>query len=177
MPDWSKEKIELTPEEAASYAQIPKAAFAADKDSWEPVAEAMEKLMNSLQARRAIPEIRAKVFCDFAEKGSMSNFETFEANGTKGKAIFRHPHFVEYLHYFINGPDLPSPVIQGFLKIVNEDRGTSGMLLKELQKFVRKSVRDYGLNKREAATNFWRLCHEVDYFSIDTIRRAAMTAK
>lgn len=172
----SIESVALTPKEAALYAKIQPAVLAAEPE-WIPIADAMEKLMKSLQSRDAIPAIRRKVFFELAEKGSKSTFEIFESNGTKGADICRHGHFVEYLYYFINGPDLPARVIDGFLEIVNEDRGTSGMLMKELQKYVRKSVRDYRLDPSNAATNFWRLCHEVGYFHVDTIPKAAMTAK
>jgi len=172
----SIEAIVLTPKEATLYAKLQPAVLATEPE-WAPIADAMEKLMKSLESRDAIPAIRRRVFFELVENGSKSTFEVFESNGTKGGDICRHGNFVEYLHYCINGPDLPAAVIDGFLEIVNEDRGTSGMLMKELQKYVRKSVRDYRLNPSDAATNFWRLCHEVDYFHVDTIRRAAMTAK
>jgi hypothetical protein len=177
MPKKSIEVIELTPKEAAFYAKIPREVSATDSRTWTPIASAMEKLMESLESRDAIPKIRRKVFFELAETGSKSTFDIFESNGTKGTDICRHGNFVKHLHYFINGPDLPTAVLDGFLEIINEDRGTSGMLMKELQKYVRKSVRDYGLVPSNAATNFWRLCQEVGYLHADTIRRAAMTAK
>lgn len=177
MPKKSIEVIKLTPKEAALYAKIPREVSATDSRTWTPISNAMEKLVQSLESRDAIPKIRRKVFFELAEIGSKSTFEIFEANGTKGPDICRHGSFVKHLHYFINGPDLPHAVRDGFLDIINEDRGTSGMLMNELQKFVRKSVRDYGLVPSHAATNFWRLCQEVGYLHSDTIRRAAMSAK
>lgn len=177
MNNKSIEVIELTSEEAAHYAKIPAKAFLADKSTWTPIGDAMLSLINLLDARDAIPEIRVRLFNELAEVGQLSELERCESNGTKGDAIYKHGHFVEYLHYFIKGPNLPKAVVDGFVEIVNEDRGTSGMLLKELQKYVRKCVRDYNIEKTIAATNFWRLSYEVDYDYPDVIRRAAMTAR
>lgn len=177
MPSKFVESIELTPVEMEFYSRIPQKAFAADEDTWSPVADAMQALMESLESRDAVPEIRRTVFFDLREKNSKSEFEKFESAGKTGVDMVRHGHFVEHLQYFINGPDLPVEVVNGFLDIVNDDLGTSGMLLKNLQKFVRKSVREYNLPAHKAATNFWRLCHEVEYLHADAIRKAALDAK
>jgi hypothetical protein len=77
----------------------------------------MEELMRSLLELNAIPEARRRFFFRsdllhswtraFASPG-------LESNGTRGDAIFRHPHFVKYLHYFVYGSDLPKPVIETF---------------------------------------------------------------
>jgi len=36
----------------------------------------------------------------------LSHLQVFEKNGTRGDDVFRHPHFVKYLRYFLYGPDL-----------------------------------------------------------------------
>jgi len=145
---------------------------------WEIRANAMESLFNSLINRKAIPEIRLKMFVDskYAETGKRSPKEIFELNGTKGNNIYRHPHFLNYLKYFIDGPDLPEVVIQEFCKIFNDDYGTHGMLLTQIQKYVRSCVRNFHLDRHTAASEFHKLATELNISSADSIRKAALTA-
>src|SRR6185369_17528680 len=121
--------LELTPEEAKLYALIP-TELESGMD-WPPIADAMASLVTSLRERDAIPEVRMRVFNDprFAEFGSKSPLEVFESNGTRGNDILRHGHFVEWIHYFVNGPDLPQEIISGFPRQLREFVGTSGMEL------------------------------------------------
>ena len=75
---------------------------------------AVYQLMKLLLARPSIPLPRVKFFGDpsynIGGRGK-SRQSYFERNGCKGNEIFRHPHFLEYLKYFLYGPDLPPPVI------------------------------------------------------------------
>lgn len=172
-------RIELTDEESKLLSLIPEIP---SHDEWtDEVLEAMEALVKSLRARNAIPEGRWRLFCDpeFAETGKRSRQQVFEDNGTCGNEILRHPHFVSYLKHFINGPDLPRPVIEGLCKILNESMGTSGMILSQYRKFARESVRKYGLDRTKAATEFFRLGVEIG-MSVDnarTLRDAAHTTR
>ncbi len=145
---------------------------------WESIADAMESLFNSLVTRKAIPNIRLAIFDNpkYAETGKRSPKEVFESNGTRGNYIYRHPHFLKYLIYFIDGPDLPDTVIQGFCKIFNDDYGTSGMLLDQIQKYVRSCVRNFHLDRHTAASEFYKLATELQISSADSIRQAALTA-
>ena len=139
----------------------------------------MQALTESLTNREAIPKIRRDLFCnsDLAEVGARSPQQTFESNGTHCEAILRHAHFAPYLRYFIEGPDLPAAAIEGLCEIMNDDTGTSGMLRQQCQKHVRSCVRDFGLNRRRASTEFYRLGIEIgmEPGSAEALRTAART--
>lgn len=144
--------------------------------------EALGELTESLLERDAIPKWRVDYFTDpnlnFGGRGK-SRKQVFESNGTKGKAILRHPHFMEYyFQYFLNGPKLPSSTMLGLWKILDDDAGTQGMLLNQIQAFVRKEVRDKKLERREAAEEFAKLALEFQYPEwAETVRQAALTAR
>jgi len=170
--------VELTDEESKLNEQIP---YSPDPSgNWTQIANAMESLFKSLIERNAIPEIRLRIFTDpkYAETRNKSPKQIFESNGTCGDEIYRHPHFIKHLRYFINGPDLPEAVINGFCKILNDDAGTSGEILDQLHRFVRSCVREYGLDRHSAASNFFKLAIELE---IDHdpygIRTAAMSTR
>lgn len=170
--------VELTDEEANLNEQIPSLP---DRGvPWEPIAQAMESLFKSLIERDAIPAVRLRVFDDprLAEKRGKSPKQVFESNGTCGDDIFRHAHFIKYLRYFINGPDLPKAATEGFCKILNDDEGTSGMILDQLHRYVRSCVREYRLDRYSAGSEFYRLAVEL---GIDHdphgIRTAAMSTR
>jgi len=154
-------RIELTEEETQLLSRISEIL---SHDEWtEEVPDAMETLVKSLRARNAIPDARLRLFYDpeLAETGKRSRQQVFENNGTCGNEILRHPHFVSYLKHFINGPDLPRPVIEGLCSILNESMDTSGMILSQYRKFARESVRMYGLDRAKAAKEFFRLGVEI----------------
>jgi len=137
----------------------------------------VEHLTKSLLKRKAIPEIRLHVFADpnFAENRNKSPKQIFESNGTLGDEIYRHPHFIKYLHYFIKGPDLPNDAILGFCKILNDDMGTSGMILEDIRKYVRSCIRKFFLDRRSAASEFYKLSVELNInFDPHIIRKSAM---
>lgn len=166
--------IALTKEEGDLYSQIPQES---SHDDWHDIADAMESLVSSLLDRKAVPEVRLRLFCDplYAETGSKSRQQVFESNGTSGTEIFRHPHFIPYLRHFIHGPDLPKPVMQGLCNILNEDRGTSGMLMDQFRKYGRNCVRQHKLSSSHAATEFFRLGVEIgmELHDARTLRDAA----
>lgn len=140
----------------------------------------MEALFESLQERRAIPEIRWRVFADpeLGEQRGKSPEQVFRAHGMSTREIIRHPDFVPYLRYFIEGPDLPAPVVQRFCELLDEDRDASGMLQDQLRAFVREAVRDDGLDHRSAATAVFRLSLELGVEQwARSVREAALSAK
>src|SRR5258708_6488465 len=111
--------MELTVEEKAILARIDfaPASDQHDPEYWKAVGTSALELMRSLLARKAIPEVRSKYFTepDFNVSGrGCSRAQIFEKNGTHGEAIFKHPHFLKYLHYFVYGPELPPAVIEAF---------------------------------------------------------------
>ena len=85
--------VELTDDEAKWNDQIPSTPGGTE---WSQVADSMEALCKSLLKRRALPEIRLRVFADpnFAETRAKSPKQVFESNGTWGDEIYRHPHFI-----------------------------------------------------------------------------------
>lgn len=103
----------------------------------------------------------------------------FEAGGVSGREILRNPHFIHYLRYLIYGPDLPEPVISGLCRILNDDMGTSGMLLKQYCAHARASVRNHSLDRTEAARELFRLALEIgmDVDEARNLRDAAKTAR
>ncbi len=172
------ETVELLQDESNWYKSIP--TVAKNIEEWQSIADTMELLMKSLLKRNAIPEIRLRVFSNpsFAETWNKSPKQIFESNGTSGDNIYRDPHFIKYLHYFIKGPDLPSDVIIGFCKILNDNMGTSGMILNDIRKYVRSCIRSFFLDRISAASEFYRLCVELNTkFDPHSIRKAAMSTR
>lgn len=170
--------VDLTTDETELYKKIFRPL---SPEHWPETEAAMEALTASLLERDAVPEVRQRLFADatFAEIHSRSPRDTFEINGVRGDEIFRHVDFLPYLRHFIHGPDLPRPVIDGLITILNEDRGTAGMLLKQYEQFARKSVKAYRLSRSIAATEFYRLGVEIgmSVASAKTLRKAALSAR
>lgn len=97
------QRIELTPDEQEFYERI---SNDPEKDDLPFAGLLYEKL----REREAIPIERLKYFYtdeyNIGARGK-SRYDVFERNNTRGKEIYVHPHFIKYLEYFINGPDLP----------------------------------------------------------------------
>lgn len=156
-------EIELTEQERALVSQINFnfSGTSYNADSWRPIADAMEELMRSLLERNAIPEARRKFFSDptfFIGGHGRSHLQVFEANGTRGDAIFRHPHFLKYLRYFVYGPDLPKPVLVAFQQKVIDcgEPFTSGDSI-TVGDFARHLTRSHHLETGIAAEEFYKL--------------------
>jgi hypothetical protein len=165
--------VQLTPEETALRKQM-EAEFSSGGVYSN---KAAHDLIKSLSARNAIPEVRIHNFTEpFPGGRGKSHRDVFVRNGCRGEAIFKSPHFVSYLRYFMDGPALPVTTIEGFRKILIEDSETSGMVMDQLCKFVRAEARRLGLEPNAAREEFWRLAQEVGYFHAETIRNAAGSA-
>lgn len=172
------QSIELTESETELYSRISESPA---HDGWNDIAKAMEALVESLLNRNAVPEIRLRLFCDsdYAETGNKSRQQVFESNGTTGSGIYRHPHFIPYLRHWIDGPSLPQEAIDGLCTILNENLGTSGMVMDQYRKHARASIRKHGLSPSIAATEFFRLGVEIG-MEIDearTLRNAARSTR
>jgi hypothetical protein len=152
-----------------------------EHDEAQSTLSAAAELARSLMSRSAIPEACRRYFTEPALNvgSSRSHMEVFEANGTRGEAILRHPHFLKYLRYFIDGPALPAPSIAGFCRVLNEDAGTSGMVQDQLRRYVRSEVRKEHLSPPEAAGEFFKLAHELglDEHLCRAVRDAARTTR
>lgn len=135
-----------------------------DQKSWLAVAEAMHELMASLLRRNAIPETRWKTFTDpeyFIGGHGLSHYQTFEKNGIRKDAIFRHPHFAKFLWYFLFGPDLPQSAIDAFQNQISDcgEPFTSQDALK-IAESARSTTRLNGLDAGYAAEEFYKLALE-----------------
>ena len=127
--------------------------------------ENMGQLAESLLGRSAVPSQRIKYLTDpemFIGGYGKSRKDVFERNGIVGREIFHHPDFMKYLTYFMNGPDLPEETIDGFCRIIEEDRGTSGEVLDQIMAYVRKEIRERHLSKHVVAEEFFKLAYEID---------------
>jgi hypothetical protein len=158
--------IELTVEEKVFLAGIdfePSSGDRQEQGYWAAVGEAAFGLMESLIARKAIPEVRTNYFNDpdfnLGSRGR-SRADVFEKNGTRGEAIFRHPHFLKYLHYFLYGPNLPVHVMEAFRqRIVDIGFVTSSDII-PLGAFARKLTRANRLDADDPAEEFFKLALE-----------------
>lgn len=175
--------VELTVEEQVPYDSIPWESddwIRWDYDKRIEMLENVKTLSESLIHRQAVPKIRLDYFIEpemnLGGRGK-SRKQNFENSGTTGTDILRHPNFMPYLWYFINGPKLPKRTIEGFCQIIEDDRGTSGMVLNQICTFVRKAVRDQRL-PHDASDEFAKLAFEIDQPQLaDSVRKAAMSVR
>jgi hypothetical protein len=171
--------IQLTRAEAELYR-----IACSDEDDLRPgdgdPGDAASRLIESLEHRNVIPDVRLAYFTDpelnIGGHGR-SRREVFERNGCRGRAILEHPHFIPYLRYFIEGPQLPTPTVEGFVRIVREDRGTSGEVMSQLQRYARAEARRLG-EHYDVAEELFKLALEcgAERFAA-AIRSAAMSAR
>ncbi len=136
-----------------------------DFERVQEICKAAGTLTALLMERNAIPEVRLKYFedADYNVGGhGSSRREVFEKNGTRGNAIFTHPHFLKYLRYFLYGPDLPAAVVDAFQKKV-ADCGmvTSGDVI-PLGNYAKQLTRSHGLDKTKAPDEFFKLALDCD---------------
>ena len=153
--------IELRADERALLSQTEFDVLAIrDHDAVIRNGETACALTKGLLARDAIPEARLNWFLDpeynIGGRG-LSRRQIFERNGTCGDDICRHPHFLPYLWYFMNGARLPAPAIEALVDEVERcGQVTSGDVV-PLGKFARQLARRHRLDGREAAEEFYKL--------------------
>jgi hypothetical protein len=156
--------IELTTNEKELLAQIELDALALSNDYRvaRKNGDLACELMHLLITRTgAIPVHRISYFTKakyhIGGRGS-SRQQIFERNGTADDEIFRHPHFLSHLRYFIFGPDLPSFIVDAFQERIAECYGhiTSSDTL-PLAKFARQQARTNRLDPRTASEEFFKL--------------------
>lgn len=177
--------VELTDEEQVLVSRINfgRLAGSRDADSWEEVGDAMEELMRSLAGRNAIPEARLRFFDApeyFIGGRGRSHLQAFENNGTRGADIFRHPHFVKYLRYFLYGPDLPGAVVEAFQrKIVSCGKPFTGNDALEVAVFARGLTRSHRLDTQKAPEEFYKLALDcgLDTRDARTVRDSVMKVR
>ena len=157
--------IELTDEETAILGAIDLRVSHSTHDEGHAAYLANKRpilaLLQSLGERGAIPHQRLSYWNDpdyNTGRPRTSHKGVFERNGCTGEDIYTHPHFLQYLRYFLFGPDLPDPVIAKFEeKVGNPDWVTSSDIV-PISKYARALTRQFGLDRRHAAEEFFKLC-------------------
>jgi hypothetical protein len=138
--------------------------------------------MKSLIGRKAIPDVRSKYFTDpaFNVGGrGRSHAGVFEKNGTSGEAIFRHPHFLTYLHYFLYRPDLPPPVIEAFRKKIADMGLITSSDIVPLGAFARQLARAHSLGGGDPAEEFYKLALDcgLELYEAQSIRQSVKSVR
>ena len=175
--------IPLNPDEEAWLAQIDWGPANPEnrrsREGLQANGEPIALLLQSLKDRNALPTVRWKYWTDSEFRvgsGRLSRKQTFEKNGTKGKAIYAHPHFLPHLEYLLYGPALPDAVLAEFEDAVGDpDEVTSGDVL-PLGEVARKCVKRHGWEPRDAAEQFFLLALDLGLHASDarTIRDRVM---
>ena len=117
-------KIELTEKEEKLFDKVK--SYKLDQEFNERISklESLQELTFSLLERNAIPKKRyqflTKKEFQFGQT-KKSRWEIFESNGSIGHNIFKHPHFIKYLMYFINGANLDDLLISQIEQIYNKN--------------------------------------------------------
>ncbi len=140
------------------------------------------QLLDSLLARKAIPDQRLRYFSDpeynVGGRGS-SRQQQFMRNAGSREGMVRHGHFLQYLRYFIHGANLPSVISSSFAQAV-EDCGmvTSGDIA-PLSAKARQLVRTHCPNPKTAADEFYKLCLDLGLSGDDAtlIRSSVLQVK
>lgn len=155
--------IALTPEEAAitEAMAFDPLVFRADHQAFLKNADLAHDLTSSLLARNAIPEQRLRYFTD-AEYNpggrGKSRKESFERNMPTGDGLFRHPHFLKYLRYFIHGASLPPSAEVAFTRAAQDCGPFSSGDMAPLSSTARQLARTHRLAPKAAADEFFKLC-------------------
>lgn len=175
-------QIELTDPETALYAQVSEAERLLNVDHdhqrTQRAGVASKELFLGLMARHAIPEKRLRYFADKSYNASdtrASKRERFLRNAHTEDAMYEHPHFWKYLLYFINGAELPRPIIHQFAEIAADEMRDHDAL----SKFSRRATRGVAGDSGSKAEEFFKLALDCDCGLPEAfgVRRAVMQVK
>lgn len=175
-------QIELTDSETALYAQVSDAerllGVEHDYQRARLAGVASRELFRSLMERHAIPKQRLRYFADKTYNPSntrASKRELFLRNAHTDEAMYEHPHFWKYLLYFINGADLPRPIIDQFVEIAADEMRDHDAL----SKLSRRATRGLAGDSGSKAEEFYKLALDCDCGLPEAlgIRRAVMQVK
>jgi hypothetical protein len=89
-------------------------------------------LIQSLLAHKSIPECRLRYFADpdyNVGSSKSSKRDLFLRNAHTDEEMYRHPHFLKYLRYFVFGADLPDHLKEAFLARFKESDGDTRQLI------------------------------------------------
>jgi hypothetical protein len=173
-------EIELTQAEATLYKKLIQKNRIQDSLIDENLSEIMMYLFILIQRRNAIPEIRMVIFTDpdYAEHKKNSPKKYFENKGLYGSNMLRHPDFLQYLKYFISGPDLPKKFIARFCESLEKESELGFKISQGFLKTLQISIRRFNLSIHQCSTEVFRLALEIGFKKEESliIRRNAMNA-
>ncbi len=98
-------------------------------------------LIESLLKRTAIPECRWLYFVEAdynPGRSKVSRADAFLTNAKTVEAMYRHPHFLPYLRYFVYGADLPPALKEEFLALAQDYWVKPAQLTELARSLVRK---------------------------------------
>jgi hypothetical protein len=117
-------------------------------------------LVQSLLDREAIPEVRMRYFTDpeyHISNPKASLYELFLRNTRTAAEMYRHPHFLPYLHYFVFGADLPQGVKETFLARYLESDGDREQLADLARSQLRELMRTRPPQDYKLPESFYQL--------------------
>lgn len=172
-------QVNLTDEERALLDQIEFDVRVLDPDGVESNGEAVVELTHSLLSRDAVPKHRLDYFTDpeynIGARGR-SRAGMFERNGRlRGDDVFRHPHFLPHLRYFVHGADLPAAAAAEFCSAVDDCGMVTSSDVVPLGLLARRLARKHGLTRDEARDEFFKLALDcgLDVGTAASIRESA----
>ncbi len=154
--------IELQKEEALLLAKIELDPAGLDHGKFEMQAPLVLGLLKSLTDRHAIPKVRIRYWTDpefQPGRHKTSHKGLFERNGTNGQDIYTHPHFLQYLRYFLFGAQLPQKAIGELEEAIGNPLWVSSGEIPKITKVARRLARDYGLAGKHE--EFYRLALDI----------------
>jgi len=155
--------LQLTAAEAELLARI---RFESNRthDELRSSCSAASELTSLLIERNAFSQVRTRYFTDpeLNIGSKKSRQQIFESNGTVRRAIFGHPHFLPYLRYFIFGPNLPAVAVARFKELTAHGSYISGGDMPDLLNAAKAAVRQFRLEPKAAAEEFFKLTMECD---------------
>jgi hypothetical protein len=159
--------IELTPEEnaLADAIKFDPHGTLGNTIAFHANGDLVVQLVDSLLNRKVIPDHRLSYFTDpeFNPGGhGLSREARFLGNAGNREKMIRHGHFLQYLHYFIHGAQLPTPVLSSFASAVEACGFITSGDLAPLSSTARQLVRSHGLDSKEAAEEFFKLCLDLE---------------
>ncbi|MBN1601972.1 MAG: hypothetical protein JW915_10205 [Chitinispirillaceae bacterium] len=171
-------KIQLTQKEATLYRKLIEKNRVPGSWTDTNLSEIMMYLFILLQRRDAIPEIRMKIFTDpeYSERQQNTAKKYFEQNGLYGSTMLQHPDFLQYLTYFISGPDLPRKFITKFCEFAEKENKYGLEVSRSFLVMLRKSIREFSLSTTQCSKDIFRLALEAGFNKEKSliIRKTAM---
>lgn len=152
--------IQLTEAERSLFDRIDFDQSRLVYETWQVNAQLVEQLFDLLRGRDALPAHRLRWFTDaeFNPGGrGKSREDQWRRNGTSGREVLRHPHFLAYFAYFICGPDLPPTAILKFKSAVEDCGMVTSSDYPVLSKSARTLARQHGLEAHFASEEFYKL--------------------